>query len=66
MESQKTQNSQRNLEKENKAGCTTLSSFKLYYSAEAELCLCVSCGDTGQQWTAAGAGALGAVDLGMA
>ena len=31
-----------------------------------ELCLSVSCGGTGQQWTAAGAGALGAVDLGMA
>ena len=26
----------------------------------------ISCGGTGQQWTAAGAGALGAVDLGMA
>ena len=66
MEPQKTQNSQCNLEKENKAGCTTLSSFKLYYSAEAELCLGVSCGDTGQQWTAVGAGTLGAVDLGKA
>ena len=31
-----------------------------------ELCLRVSCGDTGQQWTATGAGALGATDLGMA
>ena len=30
-----------------------------------ELCLSVSCGGTGQQWTAAGAGALGAVDLGV-
>ena len=29
-------------------------------------CLSVSCGDVGQQWTAAGTGALGAVDLGMA
>ena len=33
---------------------------------ETELCLSVSCGGTGQQWTAAGAGALGAADLGMA
>ena len=33
---------------------------------EIELCLSVSCGGTGQQWTAAGAGALGAADLGMA
>ena len=33
---------------------------------EKELCLTVSCGGTGQQWTAAGAGALGEVDLGMA
>ena len=33
---------------------------------EPEPCLSVSCGGTGQQWTAAGAGALGAVDLGMA
>ena len=30
---------------------------------EPELCLSVSCGGTCQQWTAAGAGALGAVDL---
>ena len=33
---------------------------------EPELCLGVSCGGTGQQWPAAGAGALGAADLGMA
>ena len=33
---------------------------------EPELCLSVSCGGTGQQWTAAGAGALGAADLDMA
>ena len=33
---------------------------------ETELCLSVSCGGTGQQWTAAGAEALGAADLGMA
>ena len=33
---------------------------------ETELCLSVSCGGMGQQWTAAGAGALGAADLGMA
>ena len=32
---------------------------------ETELCLSVSCGVTGQQWTGAGAGALGAADLGM-
>ena len=30
-----------------------------------ELCLSVCCGGMGQQWTAAGAGALGVVDLGM-
>ena len=30
------------------------------------LCLNVSCGGMGQQWPAAGAGVLGAVDLGMA
>ena len=33
--------------------------------AETELCLSVSCGGTGQQWTATGAEALGAADLGM-
>ena len=33
---------------------------------EPELCLSVSCGGTGQQWPAAGAGDLGAADLGMA
>ena len=33
---------------------------------ETELCLSVSCGGTGQQWIAAGTGALGAADLGMA
>ena len=33
---------------------------------ETELCLSVSCGDTGQQWTATVAGALGAIDLGVA
>ena len=33
---------------------------------EPELCLSVSCGGTGQQWPTAGAGALGAADLGMA
>ena len=31
-----------------------------------ELCVSVSCGGAGQQWTAAGAEALGAVDLGTA
>ena len=33
---------------------------------ETELCLSVSCRGMGQQWTATGAGALGATDLGMA
>ena len=33
---------------------------------EPELCLSVSCGGKGQQWTTAGAGSLGAVDLSMA
>ena len=33
---------------------------------EPELCLSVSCTGTGQQWPAAGVGALGAADLGMA
>ena len=33
---------------------------------ETELCLSVSYGDTGQQWTATGAGTLGAGDLGIA
>ena len=33
---------------------------------ETKLCLSVSCGDTGQQWTAAGTGAPGQADLGMA
>ena len=33
---------------------------------EPELCLSVSCGGTGQQWPAAGSGALGAADLSMA
>ena len=33
---------------------------------EAELCLSTSCGCIGQQWTAAGAGDLGAADLDMA
>ena len=33
---------------------------------ETELCLSISCGGAGQQWTAAGAGALGAADLGVA
>ena len=34
--------------------------------AEAELRLSVSCGGTGQQWTAPGTGSLDAADLGMA
>ena len=29
-----------------------------------ELCLSISCGGTGQQWTTTGTGALGAGDLG--
>ena len=33
---------------------------------ETELCLSVSCGGMGQQWTTTGAGALHAADLGMA
>ena len=33
---------------------------------ETELCLSVSCRGTGQQWTVAGAGALGAAALGVA
>ena len=33
---------------------------------ETEMCLSVSCGGMGQQWTATGAGALGAADVGMA
>ena len=33
---------------------------------EPELCLSVSCGGTGQQWPATGAGALGVADLSMA
>ena len=32
---------------------------------ETELCLSISCGGVGHQWTATGAGALGAADLGM-
>ena len=32
---------------------------------ETELCLSVSCRGTGQQWPSAGAGALGAANLGM-
>ena len=31
---------------------------------ETELCLSISCGGTGQQWTATETGALGAADLG--
>ena len=33
---------------------------------EPELFLNVSCGGTGQQWPATGAGVLGALDLGLA
>ena len=33
---------------------------------EPEQCLCVSCGGTGQQWPATGAGALSTADQGMA
>ena len=33
---------------------------------ETELCLSISCGGTGQQWTATGTRALDAADLGMA
>ena len=38
----------------------------IHFEFISELCLSVSCGGMGQQWTAAGAGALGVVDLGMA
>ena len=37
-----------------------------FTETEPELCLSVSCGGTGQQWPASGAGALGAADLGIA
>ena len=40
-----------------------LSDFQLLFP---ELCLSVTCRGMGQQWTAAGAGALDAADLGMA
>ena len=33
---------------------------------EPEQCLSIVCGGVGQQWPAAGVGALGALDLGMA
>ena len=33
---------------------------------ETELCLSISCGGMGQKWTAAGAVAVGAADLGTA
>ena len=33
---------------------------------QTEMCLSVSCGGMGQQWTAVGAGVLDTVDLGMA
>ena len=33
---------------------------------ETELCFSISCGSSGQQWTATGTGALGAAGLGMA
>ena len=33
---------------------------------EPELCLSISCEGMGQQWPAAGAGALGATNIGMA
>ena len=33
---------------------------------ETELCLSISCGRTGQQWTAVGTGTLGAGALGVA
>ena len=40
-----------------------LSDFQVLFP---ELCLSVACRGMGQQWAAAGAGALGAADLGMA
>ena len=42
------------------------SVFKNSPETEPEPCLSVSCKDTGQQWPATGAGALGTADLGMA
>ena len=39
---------------------------KYLSETEAELRLSVSCGGTGQQWTAPGTGSLDAADLGMA
>ena len=44
-------------------GCTRTQKST---ETETELCLSVSCGGTGQQWPAAGVGALGAADLGVA
>ena len=52
----------------------TLGQFKQTFFApgprdptetEPELCFSLSCGGTGEQWAAAGAGALGAADLGL-
>ena len=52
------------MEGSNKTLCATGDSAE----TEPDLfeCLSVSCGGTGQQWPATGAGALGAADLGMA
>ena len=55
---------QRHLEGSNKTLCAP--GPRNSTEIEPELCLSVCCRGTGQQWTAAGAGALGAVDLGMA
>ena len=43
-----------------------LTKYRDHTETETELCLGVSWGGTGQQWAAAGTGALGAADLGMA
>ena len=49
-----------------KGNCETLELILEHTETEPEPCLSVSCRGTGHQWTAAGAGALGAADLGMA
>ena len=43
-----------------------IKQINIILKPETELCLSISCGGMGQQWTAAGTGALGEADLGMA
>ena len=43
-----------------------IKQINIVLKPETELCLSISCGVTGQQWTAAETGALGAAVLGMA